>query len=157
MKLNTNGSSLGNPGIVGGGGVVRDEHGKWIVGFSRKIGRTTSYVAELWALWDGLNLCLAKNFLVMEVELDAKCVVDALSSPNQSNANQFALLDDCRQLSNRFRLIHFNHCYRKANQCADGIARKGDAESNDFILFNSLLVDLESSFNFDLNGKKKKK
>ena len=93
----------------------------------------------------------------MEVELDAKCVVNALSSPNQSNANQYALLDDCRQLSNKFKLIHFNHCYREANQCTDGIARKGDAQSDDFILFNSPPVDLEFSFNFDLNGKKKKK
>ena len=47
MKLNTDGSSLGNPEFAGGGGVVRDEHGNWIVGFSRKIGRTTSYVVEL--------------------------------------------------------------------------------------------------------------
>ena len=157
MKLNTDSSSLGNPGIAGGGGVVRNEHGKWIVGFLRKIGRTTSYVAEQWALRDGLNLCLAKDFLVVEVELDAKCVVNALSSPNQSNVNQSALLDDCRQLSTRFRLIRFNHYNREANQCADGIARKGDAQSDDFILFNSPPVDLEFSFNFDLNGKKKKK
>ena len=47
MKLNTDGSSLGNPRIARGGGVVRDEYANWIVGFSRKIGRTTSYVAEL--------------------------------------------------------------------------------------------------------------
>lgn len=48
MKLNTDGSSLGNPRIARDGGVVRDEHGNWIVGFLRKIGRTTSYLAELW-------------------------------------------------------------------------------------------------------------
>ena len=60
--------------------------------------------------------------------------------------------DDCRLLSTRFRLIRFNHCYPEANRCEDGMARKGAAQSDDFILFNSPPVDLETSFNFDLNG-----
>ena len=37
-KLNTNGASKGNLGLVGCGGVVRDENGRWIAGFSRRIG-----------------------------------------------------------------------------------------------------------------------
>ena len=35
-------------------------------------------------------------------QFHAKCVVDALSSPIQSNASHSAQLDDCRQLSIRF-------------------------------------------------------
>ena len=88
----------------------------------------------------------------MEVDLDAKCIIDALSSPTHSNVNQSTLLDDCRQLSTRFRHIRFNHCYREANRCVNGLARKGVAQSDDFILFNSPPADLETSFNFDLNG-----
>ena len=49
VKLNTYGSSLGNPGPAGGGGVIRDEEGAWIVGFARNIGITSCYLAELWA------------------------------------------------------------------------------------------------------------
>ena len=40
-KLNTDGSSLGNPGAAGGGGVIRDALGAWIQAFSRKIGRAS--------------------------------------------------------------------------------------------------------------------
>lgn len=32
LKLNTDGSSLGNLGIAGGDDVVRDEHGNWVIG-----------------------------------------------------------------------------------------------------------------------------
>ncbi|KAL4627094.1 hypothetical protein ACB092_05G142800 [Castanea dentata] len=46
FKLNTDGASLGNAGRVGGGGVIRDHEGTWIRGFSRKIGHTTSVMAE---------------------------------------------------------------------------------------------------------------
>ena len=57
MKLNTDGSSAGNSGIANYGGVFRDEHGRWVRGFARKIGLTTSFMAELWGLKDGLLMC----------------------------------------------------------------------------------------------------
>ena len=89
-KLNMDGSSLGNPGIAGGGGVIREEAGNWVVGFSRKIGVTSSFDAELWALRDGLTICVNKNFQSVEVELDAKAIIDVLKNPNRTNLNPFS-------------------------------------------------------------------
>ena len=37
-KLNTDGSVLGSMGIAGCGGIVRNNQGGWVVGFSRHIG-----------------------------------------------------------------------------------------------------------------------
>ena len=54
LTLNTNGSVGSNSGLAGGGGLVRDENGNWVKGFARRIGNTSSYFAELWALRDGL-------------------------------------------------------------------------------------------------------
>ncbi|XP_065620593.1 uncharacterized protein LOC136063724 [Quercus suber] len=98
VKLNTNRSSLGNPSIAGGGGLIRDEEGKWIVGFARKIRMTTSFLAELWALCDGLNVCLNYNFAAVEVELDAKAIVEAIANLYYTNVFVFALMEDCRLL-----------------------------------------------------------
>ena len=42
FKLNTNGSSLGNPGLAGGGDVIRNHLGEWVGGFSQAISFTTS-------------------------------------------------------------------------------------------------------------------
>ena len=72
MKLNTDGSSSGNSGLTGGGGVIRDWTDRWIVGFSRKIGIATSLIAELWAIQDGLMLCVDRNLVMVEIDLDAK-------------------------------------------------------------------------------------
>ena len=44
------GSSLRNPHLVGGGGLIRDDNGDWVVGFARKIGIASSFMAKLWAL-----------------------------------------------------------------------------------------------------------
>ena len=98
MKLNTDGSSLGNPGLAGGGGLIRNEEGTWVVGFARKIGITSSFLAELWALRDGLNLCITCGIAAVEVELDAKAIVDAVSNPKYSNICASVLMDDCRHL-----------------------------------------------------------
>ncbi|KAK4578315.1 hypothetical protein RGQ29_028437 [Quercus rubra] len=57
-KLNTDGSSADSLGLAGGGGVVRDEHGSWVLGFARKFGPVNSFLAELWSLRDGLLLCV---------------------------------------------------------------------------------------------------
>ena len=46
-NLNTDGAAIGNPGLAGCGGLTRDENGAWLAGFSRNIGSTTSYAAEL--------------------------------------------------------------------------------------------------------------
>ena len=60
-KLKIDGSAFGNLGKVGAGGVIRDQKGVCVSGFAKAIGIATSAEAELWALRDGSNICLAKN------------------------------------------------------------------------------------------------
>ena len=47
MKLNTDGLANGNPGLARCRGVIRDDSGQWIVGFSKCIGITSSFATEL--------------------------------------------------------------------------------------------------------------
>ena len=151
MKLNTDGSSLGNPGLARGGGLIRNKEGIWVAGFARKIGITTSFFAELWALRDGLNLCISRGIAAVEVELDAKAIVDVVINPKYSNICAFVPMDDCRHLIKQFPQICFKHCYREANRCADALARMGGLQDADFIVFESPPVDISSFLDFDLN------
>ena len=97
-KLNTDGASCRNPGRAGGGGVIRDSAGNWIKGFARYIGYTTSIIAEFWALRDGLKLAIQLGVQNLEVELDAKVIIDLINSRNSSNTAYSSLLLDCRFL-----------------------------------------------------------
>lgn len=47
IKLNTDDSSIGNPGLAGGGGLIRNANGSWVKGFARATGVTTSAAAKL--------------------------------------------------------------------------------------------------------------
>ena len=56
LKLNTDGSALGNPGLAGAGGVLRDHWGQWISGFSLHVGLAINNMAELAAVRQGLEM-----------------------------------------------------------------------------------------------------
>ena len=72
VRLNIDGSALGNPGRAGCGGIIRNDRGDWLGGFSRCIRVTTSFIAELWALCDGLNLCHNMHLQAVDIQIDAK-------------------------------------------------------------------------------------
>ena len=55
--------------------------------------------------------------------MDAKAIVDVLWNADYANNIISPILDDCRQLLTHFHQVHINHCFRQANQCADGLAR----------------------------------
>ena len=76
--------------------MIRNEEHHWIQGFSRNIGTTTNLLAEIWALRDGLNLCISMNLEAVEIEVDAKAIVDLLANGNNSNNFISFLIDDCK-------------------------------------------------------------
>lgn len=123
--LNIDGSALGNPGRAGCGGIIRNDRGDWLGGFSRCIEVTTSFIAELWALRDGLNLCHNMHLQDVDIQIDAKAVVDIIRDPYYSNQVVMPIVDDCRELISQFSQVRIGHCYREANFCADFLARKG--------------------------------
>jgi len=56
MILNVDGSSLGNPGVSGFWGLLRNEDGAWIHGFAGNIVFSNILHAELLAIYHGLRM-----------------------------------------------------------------------------------------------------
>ena len=129
FKLNTDGASRGSTGSAAGGGLIRDEVGNWVIGFSRKIGRTDSFAAEMWALCDGLQLCQQMSARAVLIKLDAKALVDVLNNFAYSNAVISPLLDDCKFLISQFPQVRVKHIYWEANKYADRLAKLGLSQS----------------------------
>lgn len=57
LKINLDRSSFGNPGPVGGGGILRDCTGSLIFGFSNFFGLCSNNEAELRVVLEGINFC----------------------------------------------------------------------------------------------------
>jgi hypothetical protein len=72
VKLNVDGSSLGNPGRSGFGGLIRDTNGNWLLGFSGSCGITTNINAELQAIFYGLEKAWSHGYRHVECESDCQ-------------------------------------------------------------------------------------
>ena len=71
-KLNIDGSALTNPGRIGGGGILRNEHGGIIYAFAIPLGEGSNNQAEVQAASYGLNWCIQhgyKNIIEVDSEL----------------------------------------------------------------------------------------
>ena len=99
ITLNIDGSALGNLGIAGAGGILRDHLGQWISGFSLYVGLAMNNMAELVAVRQGLAMAWNMSFKYIQLELDSKVVQTWLTNPNTSYpTNMMPLICDCRNL-----------------------------------------------------------
>ena len=106
-------------------------------GYAQTIGHTTSVAAELWALRDGINLCIDLNLTNVLIEMDAKIVVDLLLKGEEKIHGNDVLIADCKEGSKKISRVRIQHCYREASKCADALARIGALLSQDFVIFHS--------------------
>ena len=134
-------------------GLIRNSSGEWVKGFARSVGFATSVTAEFWALRDGLILASQLGLQQIEVEIDAKVVVDLVQSNSVVNNSFLPLLNDCRSLLRSFHQVSVSHTFREANRCADALARRGCSLQEDFVIFDfPPSVEIESYVTTDANG-----
>ncbi|TXG48152.1 hypothetical protein EZV62_027446 [Acer yangbiense] len=95
-ELNLDGSSLGNPGPAGGGGVLRDSVGNFIFGFSKFFGSCSNNEAELRAMVEGITICKhlghddlleGFDFFIHHLYREGNKVADALACHGASGRN----------------------------------------------------------------------
>ena len=109
-------------------------------------------MAELWAVRDGLSICVDRNFHAVIIEMDALAIIEAITNPSQPNAVLSAIVKDCRQLASRIPWTRFSHCFREANKCAYHLAKTGTRHQVGITMYDSPPADLEHLFDFDASG-----
>ena len=115
----------------------RDSNGLWITGFAKPTTTFFSLAAELFALREGLALCVELQAQAVEVELDASAAISLISCNITSNGDLSVLVDDCREFLLQLPQARMTHCYREANCCADALAKLGANLSSACNRFNS--------------------
>ncbi|XP_042952286.1 uncharacterized protein LOC122289378 [Carya illinoinensis] len=106
VKLNIDGSSLGNPGPAGAGGVIRDASGHMCAAFSVSLGQDSNNYAELKSLledyWDELQVCLDRlEYSMSHVFREGNAVADYFAKEG-SRGSSMEWFED-RSLPNQLR------------------------------------------------------
>lgn len=143
---------MGNPELVGGGGLIHNENVEWVKGYARAIGCASSIATELWALRDSIQLCISLKIPALVVEFDAKLVIDLLEKDVENLNGIGVLVTDCKEWLKEIPLVRIQHCYREANKCVDALARRGANLNQDFTIFMDPPFDVAFFLNLDSTG-----
>lgn len=75
------------------------------------------------------------NLAAIEIELDAKVVIDLLEKDGDYPNENDIIVADCREGLKKFSSVKIQHCFREANKGTDALARKGCAPLSRFYCF----------------------
>ena len=99
IKLNIDSSAIGNPGLAGAGGLLRNSSREWISGSFLHLRITSNNMAELVAVRQGLILAWDMGFKFIHLELDSMTILTWLTATSDSYpTNVLPLISDCRNL-----------------------------------------------------------
>ena len=112
IKVNVD-DSYGNHGNAGFGGLLRNDRGIWVHGFSRFCGRSSNLLAELSAIWRGLQLAWDFGYRSIIIEYDSKSALDLIADTKENDFHPHAnLLSLIRKLSSLPWILSFTHTLR---------------------------------------------
>ena len=117
-------------------------------GYARRLSHTSSFMAELWVLRDGLILTREMGLNNLIIELDALSVVTLMNN-DSTNLLMEPLFTDCRNLLKEISNKRVIHTYREDNQCADALVKLGAQSLSSFVAFCNPPPVVESIMAFD--------
>ncbi|GMN27390.1 hypothetical protein TIFTF001_001625 [Ficus carica] len=125
FKLNIDASVIPGSDHIGIGAVIRDEEGSILGAMARSVGGSFSpFVAECFALREGLRFAKEIKCADIEVETDAINVVSAVED-NRELSLECPILEDVKQLFAQVRSTCIHHIHRSANLVAHLLPRFG--------------------------------
>ena len=140
FKLFFDGASKGNPGKVGGGGVIINPNGKVEVEYSWNIGYDTNNMAEAYGLWQGLKQLRVKKVDKVMVFGDSRIIIQAMNGGRRSDNIRIArLIRRIRSIIKLFRKVYFYHILRDLNVLADTAANKAIVADLNDLMVNSVV------------------
>ncbi|KAJ1703979.1 hypothetical protein LUZ63_003758 [Rhynchospora breviuscula] len=124
IKLNFDGSSKSRKASIGG--VYRNHEGVFLLGYSERIEKATSSVAELVAAKRGLELALENGWFNIWIEGDAKFVVDVMGKPAQMRSKEHVKhINEIKMLLSLLNHFDASHIFRRGNKVANKLANLG--------------------------------
>ncbi|GAU35482.1 hypothetical protein TSUD_384370 [Trifolium subterraneum] len=137
MILNVDVSSIGNPGVSGFGGLIRNADGAWVHGFFGNLGVTNILHAELMAIYKGLLLAWDLNVKDLWCYSDSKMAIKLITKPVDELHHYAAILNNIKELLNRDWRVLILHTFREGNAYADYLAKHG---ANNTYVFVSIAI-----------------
>jgi ribonuclease HI len=150
--LNSDGAAKQSEKRAGCGGALRNDSGIWIDGFSKALGDTTAYMAELWGIYEGLSLASRRGVPRLELRTDSQVIATSLRHRETGSAMGGALMKKIQRLLQSPWEVKITHVYREANRCADMLANMGSESISGISFFEYPPERVKQIVEDDLRG-----
>jgi len=125
VRLFSDGGSRGNPGPSAAGYVILDDSGTELANFGSYLGVTTNNQAEYMALKLGLEAALHLGATDVDCYGDSLLVINEMRGVFQvKNRDLWPLHDAIKELTGKFKRVHFQHVPREENTAADAAVNR---------------------------------
>ncbi|KAK4733775.1 hypothetical protein R3W88_008036 [Solanum pinnatisectum] len=123
VKINTDGSALNNPGIIGAGGIIRNKNGELILAFATPLGEGTNNQAEVEAAILGLSWCVNLRYDKVILEVDSQLLVDWFKNSTAATWSLYSQMQKLQHIATELTQVKCTHILREANYVADSLAK----------------------------------
>lgn len=135
-KINTDESSLGDPGVLGFDGILQDKFGNWITGFMGYCGFTINMTTKLFGILNGLKIAKAGDFCTGICEMDSQIALQMISQGVPLQNQHAPIIFSIRSFLDHDWDLTFKHTHREGNACANWLAKSGANSQDHFRLLN---------------------
>jgi len=150
--LNVDGSCLGSPIRAGYRGILRNDAGFFLSGFSGYIQNSSDILyAELYAIYKGLLLAKEMSITDFVCYSDSLHCINILNGPPTRFHAYAVLIQDIKELLEQ-RNVMVNHTLREGNQCAEFFAKLVAFSDVEFLRNESPPMNLKNSLQSDAAG-----
>ncbi|XP_026429615.1 uncharacterized protein LOC113326017 [Papaver somniferum] len=137
------------PGI---GGVVRDDAGSFVAGFSRYIFQNGNNVVEVRDTRDGLQLAVQVGIKKLKVNCDSNYTVQLCTSEAAPPWYLRGLVQDINALKEKFEDVVFVHQYRESNFITDNLSKKASDRTLEGVWFTNPPEEIVNNLVADIQG-----
>ncbi|KAL4285497.1 hypothetical protein GQ457_16G007620 [Hibiscus cannabinus] len=104
------------------GGVLHGTSGYWLRDYCKSVGVVSPLNAELWSIWEGLNMAWTMGFPHVQVQSDCSVAIRLILDPTAASSSS-GLVRRISALQNRPWSLRFLWVPRETNMVADGLSK----------------------------------
>lgn len=151
VKLNIDDYSKGNPGLAGYGGLLHNDHGRWVFGFEGLLGFIDNLLLELIAICVGAKVGLGIWVQGSFLESDS---FEALRLIHYSKGSHLygTVIAEISDWLQRDWNVSISHVLREANACANYLTNTGVVRNDKLRVLQKPLVGLLPLLREDFMG-----
>lgn len=137
VKVNSDAAVVQDSSLASCAALIRDENGVWCGGMTRRLGRCSVLVVELWGILEGLKLAWDLGFKDVVIESDSLLAVNLVKKNLEEGLEGIGVERSIQRMLKMNWVARVSHVLRECNRSADVLAKFGLSLSDERMFWST--------------------